>query len=53
MEQIKCSHPWGVFLRARVAVLQWLRDEMGESHAQSARTLSMDETQVMLILEGR
>jgi hypothetical protein len=45
------NHPWGAFLHARARALRWLRDEMKETPEKTARTMSMDPTQVRLILE--
>ncbi len=43
-------HPWGDFLRARMVVLRWLRDEMKETPEKSVETLKMDPGQVRLLL---
>lgn len=44
------KHPWAAFLDARLRALRWLRDEMHETPEQIARTMSMDPTQVRLLL---
>lgn len=41
----EASHPWGVFLDARAAVLDWLHGK-GNADAEIASTLCMDATQV-------
>jgi len=47
---VKAPHPWSAFLRARAKALVWLRDEMRETAEESARTMSMDPKQIVLIL---
>ncbi len=44
------NHPWSEFLYARAVAMHWMREEMNKSNAEIARTLSMDEMQVGLIL---
>jgi len=44
------GHPWADFLHHRARALRWLRDEMKKSDEAIARDLSMDPTQVTLIL---
>lgn len=42
-------HPWGEFLKIRLKVIAWMRNEMQYNDAKIAHALSMDETQVYLI----
>ncbi len=44
------GNPWMDCLHHRARALRWLRDEMHETPAQIARTMSMDEIQVAGIL---
>lgn len=50
LEAATSGHPWQRFLIARMAALQWLRDEMHETPEQSTRTMQMDPGQVRLLL---
>lgn len=46
----RAGHPWTDFLEARAVALVWLRDERKESPEGSAKIMSMDPTQVTMIL---
>lgn len=45
----KLSHPWGEFLKVRINVIHWMREEQRYSDLEIAQALSMDELQVYLI----
>jgi hypothetical protein len=42
-------HPWGEFLKVRLDVIFWMREEMKRTDSEIADQLSMDEEQVYLI----
>ena len=46
----KEPHPWGEFLKWRYRALLWSREKYGYSNEQLAHQFSMDERQVMLIM---
>ncbi len=46
---IRSNHPWAQFLKIRVKVIKWLREDMRRSHKEIAESLSMDEEQVKAI----
>ena len=51
MNENKTPHPWRDFLEARKHALKWMRDEMHYDHERIAYEMSMDATQVRLILQ--
>ena len=44
------GHAWSDFLHHRARALRWLRDEMEKSPEQIVQDMTMDPTQVRLIL---